>query len=245
MHYLLPSTLPAELDELGNQIEQYERGELDAEALKARRVPFGCYEQRKDGSYMIRIRTTGGALTPLQLRAIARISAEYGSEFLHITTRQEFQIHDLALDSVIPVMRALLDVGLASRGGGGNTVRNIMVSPDAGVGLDEVFDPSPYAFALTSRLLAEPDSWLLPRKFKISFSNSAADSAFAQFNDLGFIARMEDGIKGFRVYVAGGTGNRSTVGHLLHPFVAATDAYVVTAAVGFSFRLDSAGILQL
>jgi sulfite reductase (ferredoxin) len=231
MFYKIPDNLAVELDELGSYIERYRRGEIDAATLKVRRVPFGCYEQRTDGSYMVRVRTTGGALTPHQLRTIAEISARYGGPAIHVTTRQEFQVHDVALENVLPVMRELLQVGLAARGGGGNTVRNILVSPDAGVGLDEVFDPSPYAFALTSRLIAESDSWLLPRKYKIAFSNSAADSSYAEFNDLGFIAQLRDGDKGFRVFVAGGLGTKPEVGHLLHDFIPAGDVYLVATAI--------------
>ncbi len=197
MFYDIPATLPGELDELESYIGKYGRGELDAASLKARRVPFGCYEQRKDGTYMVRIRTTGGALTPAQLQVIGSLSQQYGSEAIHITTRQEFQIHDVALENVVPVMRALCAAGLSTRGGGGNTVRNIMISPDAGVSNDEVFDPSPYAFALTSRLISEPDSWVLPRKFKITFSNSEKDTAYAQFNDLGLITKIQNGVLGF------------------------------------------------
>jgi len=231
MFYKIPDNLPSELEELDLYIERYRRGEIDAATLKARRVPFGCYEQREDGTYMVGIRATGGALTPRQLQAIAEISARYGSGSIHITTRQEFQIHDVALEEALPAMRELLQVGLASRGGGGNTVRNVLVSPDAGVGLDEVFDPSPYAFALASRLIAEPDSWLLPRKFKIAFSNSPADTSYAAFNDLGFIAQFRNGEKGFRVYVAGGLGAKPEVGHLLHEFILAQDVYAVATAV--------------
>jgi sulfite reductase (ferredoxin) len=231
MFYKIPDNLSAELDELDSYIARYQRGEIDAARLKVRRVPFGCYEQREDGTFMVRIRTTGGALTPLQLRAIAEISARYGSDAIHITTRQEFQIHHVSLENVLQVMRELLQAGLASRGGGGNTVRNVLVSPDAGVGVDEVFDPSPYAFALTSRLIAESDSWLLPRKFKIAFSNSLADSSYAEFNDLGFVAQHRDGQKGFSIYVAGGLGTKPEVGHLLYEFIPVEDVYVVTSAL--------------
>lgn len=231
MFYKIPDNLTNELEELDSYIARYQSGEIDAATLKVRRVPFGCYEQRQDGTFMVRIRTTGGALTPRQLRTIAEISARYGNEAIHVTTRQEFQIHDVALENVLPVMRELLQVGLASRGGGGNTVRNVLVSPDAGVGLDEVFDPSPYAFALTSRLIAESDSWLLPRKYKIAFSNSAADSSYAEFNDLGFVALLRKDEKGFRVYVAGGLGTKPEVGHLLHDFIPAGDVYIVATAI--------------
>ncbi len=230
MFYDIPATLPGELDELESYIGKYGRGELDAASLKARRVPFGCYEQRKDGTYMVRIRTTGGALTPAQLQVIGSLSQQYGSEAIHITTRQEFQIHDVALENVVPVMRALCAAGLSTRGGGGNTVRNIMISPDAGVSNDEVFDPSPYAFALTSRLISEPDSWVLPRKFKITFSNSEKDTAYAQFNDLGLITKIQNGVLGFKVYVAGGMGSKPEVAHLLHEFIPAADLFVVAEA---------------
>jgi sulfite reductase (ferredoxin) len=231
MFYKIPDNLSAELDELDSYIARYQRGEIDAATLKVRRVPFGCYEQRQDGTYMVRVRTTGGALTPHQLRAIAETSVRYGNESIHVTTRQEFQIHNVALGNVLSVMRELLLVGLSSRGGGGNTVRNVLISPDAGVGIDEAFDPSPYAFALTSRLIAESDSWLLPRKFKIAFSNSLADNSYAKFNDLGFIAQICDKQKGFLVYVAGGLGTKPEVGHLLHDFIPAEDVYAVTSAV--------------
>jgi len=231
MSYQIPANLASELEELDTYIKRHLAGDLDAATLKVRRVPFGCYEQRRDGSFMVRIRTTGGAHSPAQLQAMAVIAERYGSNSIHITTRQEFQIHDIKLENVVQSMRELLEFGLAARGGGGNTVRNILVSPDAGVGLDEVFDPSPYAFALTTRLIAEADSWLLPRKFKISFSNSGADTGYARFNDVGFIAQLRDGQRGFRVYVAGGLGTKPQVGHLLHEFIPADDTYVVTTAV--------------
>ena len=151
MFYEIPANLAGEIEELDALVRAQLLGEVDAAVLQARRVPFGCYEQRKAGAYMVRVRAAGGAVTPRQLQTIAEIAQCYGAGFVHITTRQEFQIHDVALGNVTTVMRELLAVGLATRGGGGNTARNIIVSPDAGVAADEVFDPSPYVFALTSR----------------------------------------------------------------------------------------------
>lgn len=231
MFYEIPASLTEEINQLELQIQRYLAGLIDGEALKAQRVPFGCYEQRQNGTYMLRIRCPGGAITPRQLRMIAAVSKTYGRDSIHVTTRQEFQIHDVRLEDVIPAMRQLLAVGLTTRGGGGNTVRNIIVSSDAGISVDEVFDPSALAFALTSRLIAEPDSWTLPRKFKIAFSNSDRDSAAARFNDLGCIATLRNGTPGFRVYVAGGMGAKPEVGHLLHEFISADDVYLVAEAV--------------
>lgn len=231
MFYEIPGNLYGEIDEFESVVQRHLAGEIDGESLKVRRVPFGCYEQRQNGTYMLRVRCPGGAITPRQLRMLAAVSKAYGRDSIHVTTRQEFQIHDLKLENVIPAMRLLLAVGLSTRGGGGNTVRNIVVSSDAGISADEVFDPSPFAFALTSRLINEPDSWVLPRKFKIAFSNSDKDSAAARFNDLGFIATVQNGNWGFCVYVAGGMGAKPEVGHLLQEFTSLDDVYIVAEAV--------------
>ena len=65
MFYEIPANLSSEIAELDGYIGAFRRGELDAASLKSRRVPFGCYEQRRDGAYMVRIRATGGAVTPV------------------------------------------------------------------------------------------------------------------------------------------------------------------------------------
>ena len=231
MFYIIPESLSAEIDELERKIQQFQAGRLEAGTLKVHRVPFGVYEQRKDNTYMVRIRCAGGAITPAQLGLVASLSQQYAADTLHITTRQELQVHEVELGHVVPIMRDFLLAGLSTRGGGGNTVRNITASFDSGVALDEVFDVSPYAFALTSRLISEPDSWLLPRKYKIAFANSAADNARAAFNDLGFIATIRDGVKGFEVYAAGGMGTKPQAGHRLHDFVPDSEVYIIAEAI--------------
>ncbi len=236
LFYELPLTLEAEINELKTQIHRYKKGEITARELKARRVPFGVYAQRTEGTYMVRIRIPGGCVTPFQFKTVAELAVKYGNESVHITTRQGLQIHNVALENFVPVIRELKQVGLASRGGGGNTVRNITASWDAGISTDEVFDVTPYALSLTSQLIAEPDSWLVPRKFKISFSNSTDDSSYATFNDLGFIARRKKGQKGFRVYVAGGMGFKPQIGNLLHDFIPAEQTYLVAKAVKQIFK---------
>ena len=120
---------------------------------------------------MVRIRCTAGGITPVQFKKVAGLSKSFGSGKIHATTRQEVQIHDVLLDDIITVLNELLSVGLATRGGGGNTVRNIIANKDSGIDPGEVFDVEPYAITLSSQLISEPDSWGLPRKFKIGFFN--------------------------------------------------------------------------
>jgi sulfite reductase (ferredoxin) len=229
--YQIPDSLRAEIDELENLIQRYRQGDLEATKFKAHRVPFGIYEQRTVETYMTRIRCTGGGITPAQLKKIALLARQFGNETLHLTTRQELQIHDVYLEDIPFILRELLSVGLSTRGGGGNTVRNIMASWDAGISPDEPFDITPYAVGLTTMLIREPDSWTLPRKYKIAFSNTAKDNAHSIFNDLGFIARKENDVEGFRVFVAGGMGSKPQIGNLLHSFIPAAKIYRVAEAI--------------
>ncbi len=229
--YDIPVSLESEINELESLIEQHIEGSVSTGVLKVHRVPFGVYEQRKDNTFMMRIRCTGGGITPKKLAVIAGLAENYGRDSIHLTTRQEIQLHNIALEHVIPIMRELVKVGLSTRGGGGNTVRNIMASWDSGIAPGEVFDVTPYAIALSSRMIAEPDSWILPRKYKFSFSNSPDDNANAVFNDVGFVAHIKDNQKGFKVFVAGGMGAKSETGKLLYDFVAADQVYIIAKGI--------------
>lgn len=229
--YSIPETHGKEIDEFESVINGFKNGSITEAELKARRVPFGIYEQRKRGTYMVRIRCTAGIITPYQLKKVAEISLRFSSGTLHITTRQEIQIHDVNLDDIIFIIRELAEVGLSTRGGGGNTVRNITAPWDSGISGKEFFDVTPYAVALTSQLISRSDSWLLPRKYKIAFSHSDDDFNYAQINDLGFVAAIKNSTTGFRVFTAGGMGRQSQPGNLLHDFIESHEVFTVAEAI--------------
>jgi sulfite reductase (ferredoxin) len=231
MHYQLPETLGNDIDRFGSLAEAYRQQHVTAVQFKAFRVPMGIYEQRQDEVYMSRVRTTGGVITPKQFAELIDIAEQQGSNLLHITSRQEIQIQNLPLERIRPVMEDLQRIGLSTKGGGGNTVRNILVSEYSGLLDGEAFDTTPYAMALTSRLIAEPDSYLLPRKMKIAFSSNERQIGYAAINDVGFVAKIKDGERGFQVYVGGGGGAKPTVGWLLFDFVPESDLYAVAEAV--------------
>ncbi|MDR3260329.1 MAG: sulfurtransferase TusA family protein [Tannerella sp.] len=231
MMYKLPDTLSEDIAKLGNLAREYQSGAVGSVQFKAFRVPMGIYEQRKDEVYMSRIRATGGVIYPEQLLQIIDIAQKHQSDLLHITTRQEIQIQNLALKEIEPILLELQEIGLSTKGGGGNTVRNILVSSNSGISAGEVFDTTPYAMALTSKLIAESDSYLLPRKMKIAFSSDDKQIDYAGINDLGFVAKIRDGQKGFRVYAGGGGGSNPSVGWLLFDFIPDSDLFVVAEAL--------------
>jgi sulfite reductase (ferredoxin) len=226
-----PANLQTELDGLQSTVEQFKAGAISESQFRSLRVPAGVYEQRENGTYMLRVRFPAGGVLPRHLRRLGEVSAKFGNGLLHVTTRQEFQIHRVPLDAILPALRSLAEAGLSTKGGGGNTVRNVTACVDSGVCPGEIFDVTPYAVAVTERLLADPLSLQLPRKYKIAFAACSRDCAGATVHDVGFIARKQDGQEGFAVYVAGGLGGKSRPASLLHEFVPAQDAFVVAETV--------------
>ncbi|MDR1673463.1 MAG: sulfurtransferase TusA family protein [Bacteroidales bacterium] len=228
--YRIPDTLSEDIARLGTLVKDFRQGKVESVQFKAFRVPMGVYEQRKDDVYMVRVRATGGVIYPEQLSSLMDIALKHHSDLLHITTRQEIQIQNLRLEEIESVLNDLKAIGLSAKGGGGNTVRNILVSEESGIG-DEVFDATPYAMTLTTKLIAEPDSYLLPRKMKIAFSSDDKQTDYAAVNDLGFVAAIQDGTKGFRVYAGGGGGSNPSVGWLLFDFIPSGELYAVAEAL--------------
>ena len=147
--YRIPSTLKRDLDYTQSLIDQFKAGEIQAGQLKSNRVPMGIYEQRKNQHYMLRLRCAGGLVTPEQLAKIAFVGHQLSTSHLHVTTRQEIQIHNVDIEDAVPALRKLEKIGISSAGGGGNTVRNMMVDDRSGLTAEEEFDVYPYVEELT------------------------------------------------------------------------------------------------
>lgn len=229
--YRLPDSVPEDLETFRLQVEQFQSGAITADQFKAFRVIHGIYEQRESGRFMMRLRLPGGALLPHQMRALADAAERFGDGVLHVTSRQNIQVHRVAAEHLHPAAVALAAAGLWIKGGGGNTVRNITACPHAGVCPHEAFDVTPHVIALTEALLPDPASYQLPRKYKIACSGCAGDCAAATVQDLGFIAKVRDGQPGFSVWAGGGMGGSSRVGQLLEEFITPPEALLYAEAV--------------
>lgn len=228
-YYKIPESVREDIAHLSELLDKF--GDGAAPEVKAFRVPFGIYEQRKTDSYMIRLRCPGGLIGHSELLRIVDITEKSNINSLHITTRQELQIHDVNRNDIIGILSDLANEGLSSKGGGGNTVRNITSSYDSGLNVNEAFDVNPYVIALTDRMIEEEDSYLLPRKYKIAFSSADDDKANAGLSDLGFIAKVRDNVKGFKVYIAGGLGGKPVTSLVLFDFIEAGEVYNISKAL--------------
>ena len=219
------------------QIEKYKRGEINAGELKSGNVKLGVYEQRKDGTFMLRIRCAGGFITPAQLKNVTRIAQKNKASHIHLTTRQELQIHGVSIDALSGMMLYLKDSGLSTLGGGGDTVRNILVNELSGIDATQVFDTYPYAVELTSRLTNEADSLTLPRKLKIAFDINEQTAGASLVQDLGLIPVVRDNQRGFRVLLGGSVASNPHKGWQIFDFLPEKDILRAAKAAKNFFNL--------
>ena len=205
--------------ELEKKIKLFKDGKVDEERFRSLRLARGVYGQRQEGVQMIRIKLPYGKVTSDQLLRIADVSDEYSRGKLHITTRQDIQIHYVSLDRTPELWAELEKSDVTLREACGNTVRNVTASPDAGIHPDEAFDATPYAHATFQFFLRNPICQEMGRKFKMSFSSTDDDSALAFIHDLGFIPKIKDGEKGFKVMLGGGLGSQPRHADVLTDFL--------------------------
>ncbi|MCB9654108.1 MAG: nitrite/sulfite reductase [Deltaproteobacteria bacterium] len=235
----LSPELKEQIDAFERDIALRKQGKVDERLFAETRLRRGAYGQRYDNGQrhdgkvprtlpyeekaskgpntvwdapgMQRIKIPYGHMTSTQMVTLAEVAEDYADGVLHVTTRQDIQLHFVHIDDTPDLMRRLGAAGITTQEACGNTVRNITACPTAGVCSTESFDVTPYADALASFLLGHPDAQDFGRKFKVAFSGCAGEACgLAYMHDLGFIAKTEivDGVtrRGFTFLVGGGLG---------------------------------------
>ena len=215
----LPSEVLEDLTELEKKITQYKSGEIDEDRFKSFRLTRGVYGQRQMDVQMYRLKLPFGKITPRQLRKIADLSDQFSHGNLHLTTRQNIQLHYVKLEDSVTIWRELEEVGVTTREACGNTIRNITASPYAGIDPNEPFDVAPYAQAVFEYFLRNPICQDMGRKIKIAFSSSDEDTALTYIHDFGLIPKIKNAQRGFKVLVGGGLGAQSFVGQVAYEFL--------------------------
>ena len=224
-----PADLPpggyGDLDEIADFEELVRRladGEITDDEFRPQRLHFGVYGIRQStDTHMVRVKTPLGRFDARQFEAMAVIADRYAPPRVgHITTRQCFQFHRIPLPQVPDVLRIVALAGLTTREACGNAIRNVTMSPLAGVHPDEVLDVQAAADEVVRALLRHPAYQALPRKFKIAFSATADDDAGTGFHDVGVIPKVhpEDGRPGYQVVLGGGLGSSPREAVALEPF---------------------------
>src|ERR671925_805582 len=207
-----------ETEIFAKNVRLFRQGKISDDDFRRFRLQHGAYGSRLRMDYsMVRIKVPGGEITPEQLEKIASLSEAFSIGSAHVSTRQNIQLHWVQLEDVSEVMRGLVEVGLTTREACGNTVRNVMCSHYAGVCPNEAFDATPYSKAIARFFIRNPMCQNLPRKFKINFA-CCEEHGLVRIADIGLTPVIKDEKRGFRIYLGGGLGAASFIGHLLEDF---------------------------
>jgi sulfite reductase beta subunit-like hemoprotein len=219
--YVIP-IIEREFDDFDNEAEAFLAEQLPEDQFIGFRLKQGVYGQRQPDVQMVRVKLPFGGVTPEQMDVFADVVERWAPlNKGHITTRQNVQIHHVPLRDMEALLREISAVGLSSREGCGNTVRNVTGDPWAGVAPDEVFDCTPYAGAFVRYFVRHPTTQLMPRKIKTAFSGSEEDRAITGIHDIAFLARERDGVRGFELRVGGGTSIMARIAPTVYEFVEA------------------------
>ena len=265
----VPEAWGREIDIFETQIGLRKKGKIEEKLFAETRLRRGSYGQRYDNGQrhdgektqalvfpsrditkgpstlwdapgMQRIKVPYGRLSAEQLDVLADVAEEYSDRILHVTTRQDFQLHFVHIDDTPDMHRRLAAVGITTREACGNTVRNVTACPYAGVCREEKFDVSPYAHALTFFLLGHDDTQDFGRKFKVAFSGCKDNACgLTNFHDIGAIARTREVNgkveRGFELVVGGGLGAVPYAAQVFDPFLPEEELLPISQAMGRVF----------
>src|SRR5947209_870234 len=183
-------------------------------------------------AFMLRVRISGGVLTPQQWRTLDHVARIYGNGTMRVTTRQTIQLHGVIKSNLKATLRAIDEQLLNTIAACGDVNRNVMCNPNP-------YQSDTHAAALElaravsdhlePRTPAYREIWLdgeriaggehevvepiygktyLPRKFKTVVAVPPSNDVDVFAHDLGFIAILDanDNVTGWNVTVGGGMG---------------------------------------
>ncbi|AOS79764.1 MULTISPECIES: nitrite/sulfite reductase [Hydrogenophaga] len=222
-----------------DQLERWQAGTLSDDAFKPLRLQNGWYIQRF--APMLRVAVPYGEINSAQLRVLAKVAREFDHKedndiskanaalsdvpslpdrTAHFTTRTNVQFNWIPLARSADVMELLASVGLHGIQTSGNCIRNTTTDSLAGIAVDEVADPRPFAEILRQWSTLHHEFAFLPRKFKVAVTGAREDRAATPWHDVGLrLLRNVDGELGFQVRVGGGMGRTPLIGAVLREFL--------------------------
>ena len=205
---------------------------------------YGIYQQLpNNGYFMLRIRIPNGFLTPAQLREISAISTQYSRGFGDITTRQCIQLHWLTIEAFADILPRLQNVGLVSKFACGDTPRNVVGCPMAGLLAAEIIDPTPAVNAINKMFLdGNKEFSNFPRKFKTAVAGCHLNCHQPQINDIGMFGVVRKNPqtgaeeRGYGLMVGGGLSTAPYIAQSLRVFVREEQVAAVARGVAHIFR---------
>jgi sulfite reductase (NADPH) hemoprotein beta-component len=194
-------------------------GELSSAQLRVLARIARDYDQPSDELFA-QARSTQDSLGPVALPGGGSVHSKLTTGYGHFTTRQNVQFNWIPLAKSADVMDLLASVNMHGIQTSGNCIRNITSDERAGIAIDEIADPRPFAEILRQWSTLHPEFAFLPRKFKIAITGAIEDRAAVAWHDVGLhVIRSSDGDVGFKVLVGGGMGRTPVIATTIREFL--------------------------
>ena len=139
-------------------------------------------------SYMCRMRIPNGILHHWQFSSVADLADAHGGGYVHVTTRANLQVREIAPEHAQPFLDGLTEIGLTAQGAGADNIRNVTGSSTAGIDTQELLDTRPLAKSWHNWILNDRSLYGLPRKFNVAFDGGGVMPTLEETNDIGFQA---------------------------------------------------------
>ena len=152
----------------------------------------------RDG-LLTRLRIPGGVLDESQCLTIASLLESLSLEYIQVTNRANLQLRSLAQDLDRELLIKLAGCGLAANNSAVDGIRNIMISPTAGIDAQELIDVRPLADAWHKYLTEHPELGVLSSKFSVGFDGGGSVGIVDRPNDITLLAV---GSRQFSLYLA-------------------------------------------
>ncbi|KTC14381.1 oxidoreductase [Pseudomonas marginalis ICMP 9505] len=147
--------------------------------------------QALDGG-ICRIKLAGGSISAAQAHALADAAQAYAGGVIEATNRANLQIRGIGAEQGA-LIAALLAAGLGPNNAAGDDVRNLMLSPGAGIDPQMLFDTRPLAEQILATLQNHPRFHELSAKFAVQLDGGEALAMLEHHHDLWLSAFEREG----------------------------------------------------
>jgi precorrin-3B synthase len=168
-------------------------GVIEGDRVERRSACPGLFRMTpaRDGG-ICRVKLSCGRLTSTQARAVADVADRYGNGIIELTNRANLQLRGIAENDANSVILALMEAGLGPLTPEGDDIRNVMVSPTAGIDTALAVDTLPLAETLLHTLQTTPAYYALSPKSSILIDGGEACAVTSHTSDI-WLAASADG----------------------------------------------------
>ena len=138
--------------------------------------------QALDGG-ICRVKLAGGSITAAQAVAVADAAQAYAGGVIEATNRANLQIRGIGTEQDA-LIALLLAAGLGPSNAAGDDVRNLMLSPSAGIDPQMLFDTRALADQILATLQNHPRFYELSAKFAVQLDGGEALAMLEHHHDL-------------------------------------------------------------